>query len=520
MPLSLEQVQIQTQRLVMTPQMQLSIKLLQMNTLEMEQLAQQEILENPFLEIEEEETEAERSADAEEKEEETASAAEGAPAEAQPSEKVLEKDSEETMITAADTSADETERVPPSLDSNEGAETFDNVDVEWDDYFEEMVTRSPSVREQPEEERDFTEYTATRRSLYDHLRWQLSVSALEGKDREIGEFLIGNIDDNGYLKTTVEEVAQRLQVSADQVEHVLAIIQTFDPTGVGARSLAECLLIQLQSRGIKDPIYHEILTKHLGRLGQQRFGEIARALNVDEERVLEALREIRRCEPKPGRSITKDTPRYVEPDIFVKKVDGRYLYFLNEGDLRHLRINGYYRHLMQSGDGMADEEREYYRDKYRSAVWLIRNIERRKGTILRVTEAIMDYQKDFLEKGLEHLRPLTLRQIAETVGMHEATIARVTANKYVETPRGVFLLKYFFSSSLDRTDGSSVSSRSIKEMIRKMVADEDVKTPLTDSAIARTLEQRGFKIARRTVAKYRDSLKILPANLRRKVARR
>lgn len=504
----------------MTPQMQLSIKLLQMNTLEMEQLARQEILENPFLEIEEEEDEAESGPAVEEEEKETASTATVAPTDSLPAD---ERPGEETGDTRTDTTeaaSDEADPVPPPLDSNEGAETFDNVDVEWDNYFEERQTRFASVRQQPEEDRDFTEYTATRRSLYDHLMWQLRVSALEQKDREIGEFLIGNIDDNGYLNTTVEETALRFDASTEQVEHVLGIIQTFDPTGVGARNLAECLLIQLESRGLKDPIYRAILTEHFDRLGRQKFGEIAHRLNVEEERVFEVLREIRRCEPKPGRSITKDTPRYVEPDIFVKKIDNRYHYFLDEGDLRHLHINGYYRHLMQSGDGMTNEERDYYREKYRSAVWLIRNIERRKGTILRVTEAIMEFQKDFLEKGTEHLRPLTLRQIAETVGMHEATIARVTANKYVETPRGVFPLKYFFSSSLDRSDGGSVSSRSVKEIIRKMIVKENTRAPLTDSAIAKTLEQRGFKIARRTVAKYRDSLKILPANLRRKTERR
>jgi RNA polymerase sigma-54 factor len=520
MPLSLEQVQIQTQRLVMTPQMQLSVKLLQMNTLEMEQLARQEILENPFLEMDEEEEEPEGANPTNEPDAETPTAEASASTDVADPIEATEKDPGEVEPAEAPSGPEEiADPVAGSLDSNDGAETFEHVDVEWDDYFEESERRFASVREEPEEERDFTEYTASRRSLYDYLMWQLHVSALEGKDGEIGECLIGNIDDNGYLTATVEEVAQNLQVSPQQVEHVLGIIQTFDPTGVGARDLTECLLIQLESRGLKDPIYREILTKHFAHLGQQRFRDIARALHVDEERVLQAFREIRRCEPKPGRSITKETPSYVEPDIVVKKVDNALLYFLNEGDLRHLRINNYYKHLLNSAENLKNKEREYYREKYRSAVWLIRNIERRKGTILRVTEAIMEFQKEFLEKGPEFIRPLTLREIAEVVGMHEATIARVTASKYVETPRGVFPLKYFFSSSLDRNDGSSASSRSVKEIIRKMVAEEDPNAPLSDSAIAKTLKDRGFEIARRTVAKYRDSLKILPANLRRKTPR-
>jgi len=520
MPLSLEQVQIQTQKLVMTPQMQLSIKLLQMNTLEMEQLTRQEILENPFLELDEEEEETEAGVVATEQEPEATASETPTVTESPAAEEPAEKDAAAQEIADPVAGPVEPESVPASLDSDEGADTFDQVDIEWDDYFEQSEPRYASVREEPEEERDFTEYTASRRSLYDHLMWQLRVSVLEGKDREIGEFLIGNIDDNGYLKTTVEETATALQVPPEQVERVLRIIQTFDPTGIGARDLTECLLIQLESRGLKDPIYQEILTKHFEHLGQQKFHEIARALNVEEERVTAAFREIRRCEPKPGRSITKETPSYVEPDIIVKKVDNTYLYFLNEGELRHLHINDYYKHLLAARDGLQNKERGYYRDKYRAAVWLIRNIERRKGTILRVTEAIIEYQKDFLDKGTEYLHPLTLRQIADTVGMHESTIARVTANKYVETPRGVFPLKFFFSSSLDRANSAAVSSRSVKEIIRKMIAQEDPKNPLSDSTIAKTLKAQGFQIARRTVAKYRDSLKILPANLRRRVSRR
>jgi len=514
MPLSLEQVQLQTQKLVLTPQMQLSIKLLQMNTLELEQLARQEVLENPFLEMEPEEEEEEEEVAGQGENEPEKKSAENDPIDApspDPAEKTEGNDAE---TAALDT--DEPVAEPPPPDSNEGAETFDEVDVEWDEYYDDTEPRLASVKEQEAESRDFTQYTAASKSLYDHLMWQLHASGLDEKDTKIGEYLIGSIDDNGYLTTTIEEAAEALKVEPKDVERVLETIQGFEPTGVGARDLRECILIQLESRGLTDPIYREILTNHFEKLGQQKFRQIARALGVEEERVVEAFKEIRRCDPKPGRSITKQTPRYVEPDVIVKKIDGQYLYYLNEGDLGHLRINNYYKRLLQSDNNIGDKEREYYKEKYRSAVWLIRNIERRKSTILRVTEAIMRFQKDFLEKGPEHLRPLTLKQIAEVVGMHEATIARVTANKYVETPRGVFPLKYFFSSSLDRADGGSASSRSVKEMIRKLIAEEDPKAPLSDSAIAEILKKRGFKIARRTVAKYRSSMKILPANLRKK----
>ena len=520
MPLSIEQVQIQTQKLVMTPQMQLSIKLLQMNTLEMEQLAQQEILENPFLEIEDSGEESNSESDEKERSEDDIGIEEPeeAPeAEAAQPPKVEEKASPEAVKIGE--VGDSEIPDPAPLESRTADETFDQVDIEWDDYYDDNGPYLPAAREQPDEERDFTEYTASRTSLYDHLLWQLRVSTLEGKNLEIGEYLVGNIDGNGYLTLPVEEAAEALGVTSEQVAKVLRVIQTFEPTGIGARNLPECLLIQLESRGLTDPLYKSILTEHFHQLGQQKFREIARALDTTEDKVIQAFQQIRRCDPKPGRSITKDSPRYVEPDIFVKKVDGRLLYFLNEGDLRHLRINDYYRSMLRNHDGTNDKEREYYRDKYRSAVWLIRNIERRKGTILRVTEAIMEFQKDFMDRGPEHLRPLTLKQIAETVGMHEATIARVTANKYVETPRGVFPLKYFFSSSLDRKDGDAASSRSVKEIIRKMIADESPDAPLSDSEITNLLMIQGIKIARRTVAKYRDQLKILPANLRKCVNR-
>lgn len=507
----------------MTPQMQLSIKLLQMNTLEIEQLAREEMLENPFLEITEEpeEESATTSEPSDDNNRDSKNDDDGEYESPEPPEDLNKKVSEITDSGNSQKSAKEENsdnESGPSLDTNEGAETFEEVDVNWDDHFEYTATPIRSMRETPEEERDFTEYTATKESLYDRLVWQLHVSALDGDDLSIGEYLIGDIDGNGYLTSSLQEIAAELKVDEEDVERVLKIIQTFDPTGVGARDLAECLLIQLEGRGVTDPIYPAILRDHFPKLGQQKFREIAKALEVDEEKVLEAFREIRRCDPKPGRSISKEAPRYVEPDIYVKKVDGQYHYYLNEGDLGHLRINDYYRDLLTTNDGNQNDNRDYFRDKYRSAVWLIRNIERRKGTVLRVTEAIMDYQREFLEKGPEHIRPLTLKQIAEMVGMHEATIARVTANKYVETPRGVFLLKYFFSSSLDRDDGRSASSRSVKEMLRKMILEEDPSAPLSDSAITKALTAKGVKIARRTVAKYRDQLKILPANLRKTVS--
>ncbi|HNM47092.1 MAG TPA: hypothetical protein PKH51_08750, partial [Candidatus Sumerlaeota bacterium] len=344
--------------------------------------------------------------------------------------------------------------------------------------------------------------------------------------------------------------------TADAVFDVLEVIQEFEPTGVGARDLAECLRLQCEEKEIRNRVLYQVLDSHLEDLQQKRFKEIARALNVGEEQVMEVFNILSKLDPKPGRSTTKDRPQYITPDVFVKKIDGKYLYFLNEGDSARLKVASNYRRLMMSkaerkeaaaagngastttsnaangaseGEGVWEEvagpsasailqmDQDYASEKFKNAVWLIRNIEKRKSTILRVTEAIMEYQKEFLDKGIEHLRPLTLRDIAERVGMHESTIARVTTKKYVETPRGIFELKFFFSSGLETDDGEAASSRSIKELLTQMIEGEEKKRPYSDQKIADMLRHKGFQIARRTVAKYREQLKILPAKLRKEV---
>jgi len=338
---------------------------------------------------------------------------------------------------------------------------------------------------------------------------------------------------------------------------------------VGARDLAECLRLQCEEREIRNRLLYRILDDHLSDLQQKRFREIAKALDTTEAKVQEVFHIVATLDPRPGKNLTKDTPRYIIPDVFVKKVDDKYMYFLHEGDAGKLRIASSYRkmlkgrraakfaeqvaleagdahlngmaalasgtngfeaaHGVQGANGVAmetleapplddrDNPADYAHEKYKNAVWLIKNIEKRKSTVLRVTEAIMNYQKDFLDKGIEHLHPLTLRNIAEVVGMHESTIARVTTQKYVETPRGVFSLKFFFSSGLETDSGEDASSRSIKELITQMIGAENVKRPLSDQKIADMLKDRGIQIARRTVAKYREQLKILPAKLRKQV---
>jgi RNA polymerase sigma-54 factor len=611
MALSLHQVQKQTQKLIMTPQMQQSIQLLQLTTMQLEQLATQEMMENPLLELidDEEQLAVENSAAAGTIAETDSSSSQNLAA----PEAAAESSG---RIEAPDSAPSDDERysfdaVSEPLDTPPSAEpaSFDSVDMDWNEYFSDGENPAYSPREE-EEERDFTQYTALRDTLYDHLTRQLRLSALEGEAFQIGEFLVGSLNEDGLfdcsmtallgilgvpvevlsshcprnelqrvvadlLNKKVEEiahlddkelylaamaellqthpaalagkspreleamllakrlgmdretlaeippreqfllaVAQRLGRARDAVEDALDVIQEFEPTGVGARDLSECLRLQAEARGIRNRRLYVILDDHLKLLQQKKFRELAMLLECPESEIVEIFHLVSRMEPKPGRSLTRESPRYIKPDVFVKKVDGQYLYSLNEGDTGRLKISSRYREML-TNPGANGREREYVLEKFRAAAWLIKNIEKRKSTILRVTEAIMNFQRDFIEKGIEYLRPLTLREIADVVGMHESTIARVTSGKYVETPRGIFELKYFFSSGLETQDGDETSSKSIKEKIAQLIANENPKRPLSDQKITLQLKRDGLIIARRTVAKYREQLRILPAKLRK-----
>lgn len=529
MALNLQQLQKQTQRLIMTPQMQQSIQLLQLNSIELEQLAQQEILENPFLAIEEEESaggeDAERSPD--EAAAPEASDNDGADILSEAPESAA-GDAAETADTpdlpaAADFSAapaeatfDESPVEPPAMDAV--PEHFDDVDLNWDDYYSdaENPTYMGGTNEDSEE-RDFTEYTAARMSLAESLEWQLRCSALDGVDAEIGAYLIGSLNDDGYLDPEVlAEAAEKFQVPPEQVERVLSVVQEFDPPGIAARTLAECLLIQMKQLGSYSELARDVIENHMVEFQKKKFRELARELGVDEQALHDLFQKVCRLEPHPGRSLTKESVQYIQPDVFVKLIDGEMMIYLNEGLTRRLSVDKYYRRLMrQHAQAMSSAEREYAMEKYRAALTLIKNIEKRKSTILRVTEAIMEVQRPFLERGVEALKPLTLREVADMVSMHESTVARVTSRKYVETPQGTYPLKFFFSSSIETEGAEAVSSRVIKEKLQSIINGEDARRPLSDQKIVELLRKDGYDIARRTVAKYREQLKILPAKYRR-----
>ena len=499
---SLEQRLVQKQKLVITQQMRHAIELLQMSHAELEQKIEDELVANPALELANEEPEAESKAAPDDSGEPPASGT------------VSEVD-----FTFGPAGSSEDEVAPAQTDASnvDGNDTghFSDVDVNWEDYYSDSESRVYTPREPDEEEHSYEEYVARSETLYEYLKRQLHVTPLDRDSLRIGEYIIGSIDDDGYLREPLEDIAAQLGCTVQAVQRVLKVIQSFDPPGVGARNLAECLRIQLENRGVRDPAVLDIIDNHFEQLMKRKFKEISKQTKMDEKCVHETFQMISHLEPKPGRARSAEQPVYIQPDVTVKKVDEGYMIFLNEGRLGNLRVSGYYRDMIRNFGSLQREEREFVQDKYRSAMWLIRNIERRKSTILKVTEAIMGVQKGFLEKGIEALKPLTLKDIADIVGMHESTVARVTTGKYVETPRGTFELKFFFSPRLEREDGEDASATSIKEKIAKLVDAENKQRPLSDQRIAEILRQDGLEIARRTVAKYREGMKILSAKMRK-----
>jgi RNA polymerase sigma-54 factor len=335
--------------------------------------------------------------------------------------------------------------------------------------------------------------------------------------RKIGNEIIGNIDEDGYLRADLNEIATRCSVTVEEAQRALTLVQSFDPPGVAARNIQECLLIQLKVDPNPDPVSVEIVEEHFEDLSRRRYPDIARALKLPLDRVMESVEEIMGLEPKPGRRFGGADSRYIVPDVVVHKMGNEYVVVLNEDGIPRLRVNSLYRSLLRSS---GDEARQYVEQKLRSAVWLIKSVDQRQRTLRRVTQSIVKFQKEFLDKGLPYLRPLSLRDVGEDIGMHESTISRVTTNKYVETPQGLFELKYFFHSGIASGDGEMVSSVSVKKMIQDLLANEDPSKPLSDQEVALILKGRALTIARRTVAKYREELGILPSHQRRLAPRR
>jgi len=461
------------QKLILTPSLQQAIKLLPMSTLELADMLNQEVVENPMLE-------------------------EVQPDEAQSADGTVPEKGE----GEADVSAPKTD----SWDDGDYAYFFGDY---LDDGYRAKTQQE--VRELPPIENTLS----TTSSLTDHLQWQLSLQATDDTTRAIGDAIIGNLDDDGYLVASVDEIALMGDWTVDQVETMLRLIQSFDPIGVAARDLQECLWLQLRHIGQEGTPAEKIVTEYLRMLQNHQVPELAKKLGLAIDDLKQHIEIIRHLDPKPGSRFNRRESQYVIPDVYVIKVDDQYVAALNEDGLPQLRISPVYRKLLDKSTENAEETRAYVKDKFRSALWLIKSVEQRQKTIHKVATSIIHFQKDFLDRGIEFLRPLVLRDVANDIAMHESTVSRVVTNKYIHTPQGVFEMKYFFHSGISSSYGDNVSSVTIKQRIRRIIDGEDPRKPMSDSKIVSILQKEGLVLARRTIAKYREELKIPTSNQRK-----
>ncbi len=513
------------QKLIMTPNLQLAIKLLQLSKLELEEYLNEELMKNPFLEdlLTSQEDQVEGGGNTEAPPERAADEEEGysppLPGDQQnketisPNEQPAEEgDTVESVEDAISRTLDGILRDASYLDAS--SKSFFS-DTDWERIFDNGDDFGYTPSEEGEVPQ-YENYLSKAGNLHDHLLWQLSLSSLSEAEQKIGKQIIGNIDDYGYLRATIEEIARIEGVTVAAVEKVLRVIQDFEPSGVGARDLRECLILQLKQKGMTDTLTYRLVDENLDKVLRNQMKELSKIYKVDIDQLKKAIANIEKLEPKPGREYLPDEDHYITPDVFITKEKDGYKITLNDEGMPRLRLSSYYRRLLHNEAREPGETRKFLEDKLRDALWLIKSIEQRQSTIYRVVESIVKFQRDFLDYGIMYLKPLTLRDIAEDIGMHESTVSRITSGKYVHTPQGVFELKFFFHSGLSTLRGEDVSSLRIKEIIKDMIAQEDKKKPLSDQAIADRLEQEmGIMIKRRTIAKYREQLGIPSSNQRR-----
>jgi len=465
MGLELRQQLKLSQQLVMTPQLQQAIKLLQLSRLELLETVQQELMENPFLDETETETEIREK------------------------EELTESQAEEELVRTAD----------------------------WENYLGEFssTSKQASARdsEVPEEGLSFEARLASKPSLEGHLNWQMRLSNFSEHDIAIGEIIIGNVDNNGYLQATSEEIIGMVQATEEEVESVIKRIQRLDPVGVAARTPQECLLVQMDVLEYDDPILVSLVRDHLEDLEKNRYKPLSRKFKISMEELKDYLDIMQTLDPMPGANFASNEPHYVSPDVFVYKYGDEFVIILNEDGLPRLQMNSYYMDTMK---GAREKEKEYFQEKMRSAAWLMKSLYQRQRTLYKVVESIVRFQRNFFEEGVTKLKPLILKEVAEDIEMHESTVSRITTNKYVSTPHGIFELKFFFNSALDLNDGSQVGSESVKALIKQMIAGEDTKKPLSDEKIGEILKEKlDVNIARRTVAKYRSAMGIASSSKRK-----
>ncbi len=472
MALELQQNLRLQQQLVMTPQLQMAIKLLQVSRMELVEMIQQELETNPTLEEEVQEVDVEQSDEPE-----------------------VAKEPEAKEVTIE--------------------EKFEDF-ADWQNYMDEFnSTGRIHMETEKKEAPDYEAFTASKTSLADHLRWQLLMTRPTEEEETIGSYIIGCIDEDGYLDTSAEEIAGFAGTTAEKVESVLAVMQTFDPPGICSRDLKECLLRQAAYLGIDDPVVVAIISDHLKDLENKRYKVIAKALHKSIEEIVAAVELIKRLDPKPGDKYTESEEIYIVPDVYVYKDGDDFVILLNDDDMPQVQINSYYKKAVKKGEPIPSDAKNYLKDRLRSAEWLIKSIQHRRRTIYNVMTSIVKFQRPFFEHGISHLKPMVLRDVAEDIEMHESTISRVTNNKYAYTPQGIFELKFFFNSSINRSHGETIASASVQEEIRRIIERENPKKPYSDKKIAEMLKGGDIDIARRTVAKYRENLGILPSSKRK-----
>jgi len=471
--LSLSMNQSQRMQMILAPQLRQSLEMLQVPILDLRAMIQKEIEQNPTLEI---------------------IAPEGPTLE-------IEK--------APGEKSDNSE-----MEFDKEFEALAKLDDEWKDYFFQNLDNQPYTRESQEKHQFLMDSLPQQESLQEHLMDQLNMADISKEDHQIGEMLIGSINEDGYLTTSIPELSESIPYTEEHLNDVLLVIQDFHPTGVGCIDLRDCLLLQLERMGKADTVAGDIIRDYINELGAHNLTAITKALKVSREEIEKASELIHALDPKPGKAFSGEIASYVTPEVVVKKVDGEYIIILNDSQLPHLRISRHYRQLMANPE-TSKKVKTYIRDRLRASTFLMKSIDQRQKTIYKIAAEIVKVQTPFLENGVSHLKPLTMSTVADAVGVHETTVSRTVNQKYMRTPVGTYELKYFFTPGITTENGTMVSNESVKDIIKTMVAEEAPKKPLSDQAIMETLQGKGIKVARRTVAKYRIILKIPPSHMRK-----
>jgi RNA polymerase sigma-54 factor len=475
MPIEIRQSLKLTQQPIMTPQLQQAIKLLQLTRMELMDLVRQEEEENPILE--------------------------------EVAEPAAATEPVETSLQSLAPSPEEAKEAPDG-----------EVDLPPIDWRSEGFSYGSKGAAEDDDRPTFENFLTKKTTLSDHLLWQLRLNDFSEEERLIGTLIIGNLNEDGLLQVSLEEIASQNGFDLATVERVIQKVQAFDPPGVAARDLRECLLLQAQQVFPGETLAQKVISDHLGLLAKKNYQAIAKELQVPMEEVVRITRLISELDPKPGRSFSEESIAYITPDVYVYKVGDEYVVVLNEDGLPKLRINPYYRDILREQAQATGGAKEYINEKIRSALWLIKSIHQRQRTIHRVAKSIVKFQREFLDRGVAYLKPMVLKDVAMDVEMHESTISRVTSNKYVHTPQGIFELKYFFNSSINTARGENIASESVKEKIREILSKEDTQNPYSDQELVEVLRKQDILIARRTVTKYREMLGILPSTRRKQIA--